>query len=208
MRGLSLIALVFASVSSFAATMDPASKFVHQTLTRGREILENKSAEFRRTNTCTLLKTSAHSGYLTSVWLGDYMNLTRDQAGINSFEKLVPSILMTKLSEALGGNSGEIRNGQFSVAPQSTHRGNGYYAVDITISGNGSTYSGVAVVLNHAKRFYIVDLEYMGYSGANFIAQEYRPILDEDYQRDTQRSRPVTTLVNQLKKQPGFILCR
>lgn len=204
MKGFILSLLTVFTTNVFATGMHPASDFVNDTLTRGKQILENKSEEYRRTNICQLLKNRVHSSYIASVWLGDYRGLKRDQAGIKSFTGLIPSILVTKAVQAIGG--GNKRAG-FAVSPEASDRGNGYFDVAVTLQTRDGSHNGNAIVLQTKKGFMFVDVEYMGFSAVNYAAEEYQNILNEEYQRDPNRSLPVTAMVNRVAAQDGFIRC-
>lgn len=206
MKGIILSVLTFVSASALATTaMHPASQFVHQTLTRGKQILEHKSEDYRKTQMCQLLKTRVYTGYIASVWLGDYARLERDRAGINAFTKLIPSILLTKGVQAIGGG-GNV-NGSFTVSPEATPRGNGYFDVALSIRTSNDTYNVTALILQTKDAFRIVDLEYMGFSAVQYSARDYQNMLNQEYNRDPNRSLPVSAVVKRISSESGFMRC-
>lgn len=206
MKGFILSVLTFVSASTFATSaMHPASQFVHQTLTRGKQILENKSEDYRKTQMCQMLKTRVYTGYVASVWLGDFARLERDRAGINSFTKLIPSILLTKGIQAIG-SGGEMK-GSFTVRPEATDRGNGYFDVGLTIRTGNDTYNATALILQSKNGFRFVDIEYMGFSAVQYTARDYQNMFNEEYQRDPNRSLPVSAVVKRITTEAGFVRC-
>jgi ABC-type transporter MlaC component len=208
MKGFILGTLVFVSVSGVAGVVDsmhPASQFVDQSLTRAKQILQHKDENYRRKQMCQLLKTRIYSSYVASVWLGDYGRLQRDRAGIKAFTKLIPSILLNKGVQAIGG--GGDMSGSFSVNPDASERGHGYFDVGLTIRAGQDTYNATALVLQTKDAFLFVDIEYMGFSAVQYGAREYQNMFKEEYNRDPNRSLPVSAVVKRITSSADFVRC-
>ncbi len=204
MRNLLLTFVLIVSARAFAAP-DTVSLFIDDALTRGRAILEIKDASDRNLQMCNLLRQKLGSQEISNAWLGRYNTLTRDQAGIDQFRGMVPSILMTKAVPLLGtGGSG----GTFVVDEQSKERSDFAYEVGINVTTNGKIYRALAIVeFNEAGEFKLIDVEYNNYSAVGYQGREFTRFLDREYNKDPNGSLPVTALVQHISSQNDYIAC-
>lgn len=204
MRNLLLIFVLSLSAQTFAAP-DSVSLFVNDTLVRGRAILEVKDESDRTNQMCGLLRESLGTWEISTAWLGRYNTLTRDQAGIDQFRKMVPSILMTKAVPLLGtGGSG----GTFVVDELSKQRSEGVFEIGINVTNSGKVYRALAIVtVLDTEELVITDVEYNNYSAVGYQGREFTRFLDREYNKDPNNSLPVTALVNHISNQDDYIGC-
>lgn len=204
MRKLLLTFVLFTSAHAFAAS-DTVSLFVNDTLVRGRAILEVKDESDRTNQMCELLRERLGTWEISTAWLGRYNSLTRDQAGIDQFRKMVPSILMTKAVPLLGtGGSG----GTFVVDETSKQRSEGVFEIGINVTNSGKVYRALAIVtLLDTEELVITDVEYNTYSAVGYQGREFTRFLDREYNKDPGHSLPVTALVNHITSQDDYIGC-
>jgi ABC-type transporter MlaC component len=154
---------------------------------------------------CSLLKSKVHSGHISASWLGNFRNLARDQAAVRQFTRMVPSILITKLIQALGG--GEV-SGSFFVDDNATSKGNGVYSVRVTVDTGSKSYTGRAIVHDGGGgKFRLMDVEYMGFSGVNMTKREFQDVLQDEYAKSPTKSMPVTALVDYVRGQSDYQQC-
>jgi len=203
MKGFIVVMSLLLSVNVWAAA-HPASAFVAQTLLAGRQIMELKSDDERKVQMCNLLNTRVHSGYIAGEWLGQFANLKRDSVAVMEFRRMIPSIL---ISMAVGRGGNKTFEGSFKVGQTAKARGNGYYAVRVQVTTDNKTYSGTAVVLAQKGKFRVVDVEYLGFSGVRYMGRDYQKKLRESYNRNPNRSMPVSELVAEIKNDTDFIDC-
>lgn len=206
MKGFIFAILTLTTTSVFANTRHPASSFVNSTLVTARQILEQKSETARLRGMCSLLTNSLEVNFISSRWLGDYASLRRDQQSVQAFPSLIPSILISKAIKAVGG---EEMDGSFSVSPTASSRGNNVFAVSVTVtSSKHGSYTGSAIVRKMKNnKFRLLDVEFMGFSGVAYQGREYNQIMDREYQRDPNRSLPVTALIRHLTSDPKYVSC-
>jgi hypothetical protein len=191
--------------SAFAQNRHPASRFVLNTMNEGQRILENKSEEERVNGLCGLLKANVLSAHIANSWLGDYAELRRERSAVQRFRAMIPSILMTKGVGAIGGGDAE---GSFVVDPEAQDRGNDIFAVNVTITVNGRRYNGKAIVWKNGANYKLIDGEYMGFSAVEYQGREYQGFLNREYNKDPERSMPVTALIRDIQSEEGYINCR
>ena len=91
MRQFFLTLVLLLSSRAFAAP-DVVSAYMNDVLVRGKAILEVKDESDRNLQMCGHLRQNLGSELISSVWLGHYQTLTRDQAGIDNFRYMIPSI--------------------------------------------------------------------------------------------------------------------
>ncbi len=200
---MKLLALVFTfsfSVSAFAAR-DAASQAAYNFVNDAMQVMQIKSDQERFEEACRLLKGRVQSNYIAGVWLGRYASTSADRAGVRAFTALIPSIMITKIVEAIGDD--EV-TGSVVVGQRSTAKGNGVFDVRVTASNGSKSYTGTAVLKQTGSVFRLMDGRYMGFSAVNYMKREYQDILDEKAQTT---NRPVTAMVQHLKSQPGFLEC-
>jgi hypothetical protein len=204
MRKILLTFVCIMSFQAFAAP-DAVSEFVNQALVEGRAILEIKDTTDRNLQMCDLLHKTLGSNQISSLWLGKYETLARDQAGIDEFKGMVPSILMTKAVPILGTGG---KGGTFVVDEQSKERSAFIYEVGINVTNGGKVYRALAIVQFNDKGDYeLIDVEYNNYSAVGYQGREFMRFLDREYNRDPNNSLPVTALVRHIKAQDDYIGC-
>jgi hypothetical protein len=214
MKGLILIAGLLISGAAYAqmdqpidsdfSAGDAASLFVNDSMTRAVQILAQKSAGARLSGICSLVKSRVSYTGIGATWLGQYRNLAREKNAVQQFYRLVPSILVSKVFQGMG-NGG---TGSVSVDPNSTARGGGVYEVGMTITtGGGSSYHGKAVVAKTGGSFKVVDALYAGFSAVNYLGRDYQNSLNDEYNKDPNRSMPVTALIRAVMSEDGFTRC-
>jgi hypothetical protein len=205
MKGLILTWCLLGTAAAFAAA-DPASQFVQDTMTRGRQILAMKSDSARLQGMCSLLKQRLGRTEIGANWLGRYAGLARERAAVQRFYQMIPSILLTKAFG--GGGHGPYEGGDFRVDPKSHARGGGVYDVGVTVTtGNGKSYSGRAVVRNNKNVFTVVDATYMGFSAVDYMGRDYQDFLQREFNKDPNRSMPVSALIQNIMSEDGYIRC-
>jgi hypothetical protein len=203
MKGFLTALSLLVSVNVWAAA-DPASIFVSRTLMSGKQIMELKSEDDRKEQMCALLQNKVHSGYIATHWLGKFKDLKRDAEAVVEFRRMIPSILMTT-AITNGGNS--AFEGKFKVSNKATKRGNGYFAIDVQVKTDRKNYNGKVIVLEQKGVYRMVDVEYFGFSGVDYMGRDYQRILKEKYNRNPKRSMPVSELIADIKNENNFIDC-
>ncbi len=204
MKSIVLSIVMMAAAQSFATSMDPACEFIDQTMTRAREILEVKDQTDRSAQLCALLTAKLGSDQIANQWLGQFANLSREQAAIDNFKTLVPSIMMTKAIPVLGAGG---TSGSFEISPKAVDRGNGVSEVTVTVKSNGKTYVGFAIVQQTTKGFALIDAEYMGFSAVDYQGREYQKFMTREYNKDSNNSMPVSALVELITTQDDYVSC-
>lgn len=211
---LSLVTLACTSASAIpfeefaidALANDPASDFILDTANKAKAILQLKSESDRVAGMCALFKQRIGKGEIGMEWLGQYANLAREKTAVNQFINMVPSIIMTKAVDAVGGDG--TLSGSFVVNPKATSRGNNMYGVRVTVTeAKGKSYNGTAVVYNGPNGWKIVDGEYMGFSAVGYQGRDYQKFLRAEYNKNPSTSMPVSALVNKIKSEGGYVNC-
>lgn len=187
------------------APMDPAADFVLQTMNRGKEIMELKSEADRFNQMCALMKQKVGKNHISAVWLGQYAQLAREAAAVNQFTNMIPSIIMSKAIDAIGGGT---LSGSYVVNPKSVSRGNNVFAVKVQVTdAKGKSYNGTVVTHNTGGGWKIIDGEYMGFSAVNYQARDYQSFLNSEYRKNPNTSMPVTALIKQITSDPSYVVC-
>lgn len=203
MRGIIFSLTLLASSSVFAANMDPASQFAYDTMTRVQTVLAMKADNERFKGLCSMAKSKMAYSSIGYAWLGDFNKLAREKTAVKTFYKIVPSIVINKVF----GASGKAADATFDVNPTAVDRGNGTYAVGLSVTYNGSKYNGTAVVLQVKNKFQLLDVEAFGVSAVAYLGRPYQQFLQNDYNQDPNSSMPVTDLVKSITSENGFMRC-
>ncbi|MGZ3722436.1 MAG: hypothetical protein ACXVA9_05870 [Bdellovibrionales bacterium] len=199
MKGLIFSFAVLISSSAFA---DSASQMVKNTLTKGQQILSLKSTDARNTQMCALIKGGLNNAVIGPALLGSYMQLSSDKKGINLFLKQMTSMTTTKLVGAIGNASGA----QIDVDDNSTDRGDGSFAVGITIhTANGNAYNGTAIVAKVGKSFKMLDAEYLGFSAVHYLGNDIQKKIDDEAATDS--VHPITAFMTKQMADADYIHC-
>lgn len=193
-----LILTFSVSLPAFAAR-DAVSQATATIVEEAMTILSLKTEQERFTQLCGLLERKLQNDEIAGVWLGQYQNIATDQSGVREFQRLIPSIVMTKLMQGLG--SSQI-SGSVTVDESSTDKGNGVYEVSVSIDTGEKTYTGTAVMKNKANVFRLMDGRYMGFSVVDYLKSEY-----QDYLAEEGGTTPVTGMVTRIKADPDFKQC-
>jgi hypothetical protein len=195
------LVLTFAISTQAFAARDAASKATNTIAKQALAVLSLKSDDDRFTQMCALLKSKLESNYIAGVWLGRYAGMPSDSAGEAAFRKMIPSIVMTKVVQALGNNP---ISGNVSIGQQSTSRGGGVFDVPVTVSSSTKSYHGTAVMKQTGSKFRLQDARYLVIDAVNYLKSEYQDILDEEA---ATTNKPITAMVARLKAQPEFLDC-
>lgn len=197
-----LLSVVCSILFSFSALGDhPASVAVTRALDEGARILDMSGSSKKRAM-CRFISRHIDSSGIANRWLGNYRNLERDRSGVRAFVKAAPSLMVTKAFPKMD-DLGD--GGTYSVNPNATRRSDGNFSVAVSITTNsGKNYSGRAIVSSRNK---IVDVEYLGFSGVNYVGRDIKKELDAYYRRDTGRSLPASEFVRNLTQKSDYIAC-
>lgn len=205
MKGFILSALVVGSFISTRASADVAgaNQFLQSLGNQIEHALATKGGTAEKIpSLCSIFRTNAASEVAASVWLGGYMNTPGDQAGVDAFVDLVPSVILTIAMPQLSGVSG----GAIDVSTNVQQRMNGDFATAITIhKANGSTLDGAAVVRKIGASYKLVDIEYLGLSGVHFYSRNIQSKLRSAASRNP--SHPVSQLVQDEISSSDFVRC-
>jgi hypothetical protein len=189
---------------ALSAMADTNATFVDQSLTQAQQLLAIKDQSDRNLQLCSLLGDRIGSDHIAKFWLGTFETLSRDQAAVNQFHKMVPSIMMTTILPLLGsGGAGT----QIIVDPNSSARGGGVFEVAVTFRANGRDYPGKAVVMETGGVLKIIDAEYRGMSAVDYQGREYKKFLEREFNKDPNSSMPVSALVQSIAEQEDYIGC-
>jgi hypothetical protein len=200
MRGIIFGLVLLASHSAVA--MDAGSTFVQDGLTKGMQIIAEKSTTAQVEGLCALVKGDIDTKAIATVWLGDYATLSTDQPGVLAFDKLMPSLLVSKVMPMLSKASG----GSFQVSPTTTDQGDGTFSVDVTLqSADGSSYDASMILEASGSSFKAVDVLYMGFSGVNYYTSTIQDQINSAAQTNPQT--PVSLAVQQIMAAKGFVSC-
>lgn len=193
--------LGFALLLSSSAFADSASQMVKNTLTKGQQILALKSTDARNTQMCALIKGGLNMSTIGPRLLGNYAQST-DKKGVNLFYKELTSMTTAKLISAIGDGSGA----QIDVDDNSSDRGDGSFAVSITIhTANGNAYNGTAIVAKVGNAFRLLDAEYLGFSAVHYLGNDIqKKIADEE---DVDSNKPVSAFMKKQMADPDYIHC-
>lgn len=204
MKFVSMALAVFCSASVLAAGPDAPSVYVNDILVRGQQILELKDESDRTIQMCALMRENLGAESIAKVWLGNFFVLERDQEAVSTFTVMVPSLLMTKATPLIGAGS----NGTFAVDAESKIRPEGKIEVGVTVNSNGRVHRGFAILEPEASGgFALVDVEYNGFSAVNYQAREYQQFLNRNYNKDPEKSMPVSALVQHVSSQGDYVEC-
>jgi hypothetical protein len=185
--------------------MDPGSQFVYNTFSRAQQILQLKSETERFQGMCSLSKSNMAYSSIGYAWLGDFNKLAREKNAVQQFYQLVPSIILNK---AFGSSGNGDFSGSWSVNPRTVDRGRGYYAVSISVTTEaGKTYNAKAKLVVVNGKYKLIDAEYLGFSAVNYMARDFQKQLKQEYNKDPNRSMPVSTLIANITSQSGFMRC-
>lgn len=200
MKSLALLFTILVSIPSLA---DTNADFVSESLTKAQQMLGISNQKDRNDQLCALLTERIGSAHIAPRLLGTYENLSRDQAAIDQFHHMVPSIMMSTILPLLGPGGANVT---IVVDPNSRSRGNDIYEVGVTFKNNGRDYLGTAVVKSGGP-LTLIDAEYQGKSAVEFQGKSYQKFLDRRYNADPVNSMPVSDLVQNISEQEDYIAC-
>ena len=180
----------------------PAASAVKNTLQRGLRIVELKSDSEKKTQLCQLIKSKFSNVTIGNAFLGKYRNLSRDQAGIDKFKAMIPSILATRLMDGLDQGAG----GRVEVDPGVKTVSGNLLEVSTRLYNSRDQAYRVAILVK-SSGYRIVDGVYMGFSAVNYLAREYQKALDREYNKNPNSSKPVSVLVRQIRSENGYVNC-
>lgn len=191
----SLVALALSSTLAFAG--HPASDRVIDALEEGFRILDYSGTAQTRAMCRFVTRYLDHQNIGVRL-LGTYAR-SSDQAGVREFLRESPSLMVTKALPKLKDLNGQ--SGTYSVSDRVSRRSDGSFAVPVTIrTSKGKTYNGRAIV---SSSMYLVDIEYMGFSGVNYIGREVKKEID----RFRSSSTPVTAFMRDIKSKKDYVNC-
>lgn len=147
---------------------------------------------------CRTITRSFENTQIIDRLMGSYIN-SPDKNGVADMRRSSATLMATKAMPELKDLAGE--NGSYSVNPNPTARGNGYFAVSTKVTGKGKTYNLVFLVSPNQK---ISDVEYMGFSAINHLGRKFRAELDE-LKRTS--NTPVTQYMRNLRADDDFVNC-
>lgn len=189
---------------SISANAHPAAVMVKNVLQKGLQIVAIKGDEAKKSRLCQLVKESMGTEAIGLSWLGRYSQLPREQKAVARFINLTPSIIVTRMFEGIDSAQG----GRAEVDAGVKSKGLNQVEVSAHVySSTGRHYAVGLVVDTSDKQMKIVDGIYMGFSGVNYLGKQYKRILDRNYNRDPENSKPVTDLIRQTESDSEFVPC-
>lgn len=194
MRILVTLALSLFSLSAFAG--HPASDAVANFFEEAERI-QNSSAAARPGKICRLVESAVEHRQIAQRLLGRYAS-SSDKAGVNDFVRNSPSVMVTKAMPQIQKLVG--KSGSYSVDPSASARGNGYFAVSVSVTADGKTYNAKALVSPNMK---ISDVEYWGFSGVNYASDKLVKEIDQHSGSKT----PVSAYMKELRSQKDWVNC-
>lgn len=186
---LGLISLIFSTVAFAHPASDRVLDFF-QDLDASRDGSPSKI--------CRIIHQSFEHVQIMDRLMGNYVS-SPDKAGVADMRRSSATVMATKAIPELKKIAGE--RGSYSVNPNPTTRGNGYFAVSAKVVGKGKTYNLVFLVSPNQK---ISDVEYLGFSAINHLGRKFRGDLDE---LKRQSNTPVTQYMRNLRADSDYVNC-
>jgi len=148
---------------------------------------------------CTLANGAVDANAVAQDLLGStFANLSRDAAGIASFDALVPSIMVTDFYSLVSSELGE-KYWVDTTAPQA--RGNDRVGYPVYF---GDTKLVFVMSKTSLK---VVDAEWNNISMVQKKHDDYQKTLQAELAKDPNNSLPVTALVNQIQSNGSLMRC-
>jgi len=147
---------------------------------------------------CDLVKADIDLPTISGEILGQqFSTLTRDQAGIDQFNALMPSIVVTTFYSLVSDKAGQAS----SVNPSPVPKGSERVGYRVTIGGTTIT---VTLLKSNNK---IVDADWAGISVVKMKERNLQNQLQQYYGADPANSLPVSQLVQSLQNDKNLIRC-
>lgn len=200
MKGFVLGLVLLISSSAFAT--DTVSQLVSSAVAKGLQILSLKSAPAREHQMCSLIKKALNSKKIGVGLLGDYNQMSEDQAGIDQFIKIIPSDIVSEIMK----NAGKVDGNSMDVNPNSFDRGDGTFEVGVTVhASNGNAYNGKLIIERTAKGYRLVDGEYFGFSVVHYLGNDIQKKIAEGAAANP--NDPISAYNKTIMSDAGFINC-
>jgi hypothetical protein len=188
-----------------AADADPVGKFVESNLNQIVQILSQPNSTKRSSELCQVVGATLDTAAIADGLLGPYGKLKRDFAGVSQFSELIPSLVVTRLVDAI--NPDDVRGGRVEV--DSSLKWIATDLVEVTAhfyGAKGAHYTADIEVMTDPSPL-IADINYGGFSAIDYMAHEFHRVLEIEFKKDRANSLPVTELVKLLKAEKSFVQC-
>ena len=182
----------------FSAHAITADQSLGNTVKNLMSIVKISDQNSRVQQMCQLIRTSVDLSTISGVLLGsNFSTMDRDRAGINRFNTLMPSIIVSDFYSLVVNNGGV----GYQIDPTPLPKGSGRVGYRTTI---GSSQIVITVSKSNLK---ILDVEWNNMSLVNTKRDYYQQELQRFWDTDNFHSMPVTDLDNELINSSSLIRC-